>query len=176
MISAIPERRTLIPCFTNRFFSFLLILVVSTGSAATTNGYEQAVNKLLENPRPPIGIVFEVVSRDEAFLEKALPEISRLIKKLHQRFPDLDVVMVTHGREMFSLTKTSQQKNPKVKNRINSLLADDVTVHVCGTYAEWKGVDPSDFPESINVSAEGPAQIEDYVSLGYTLIKITRIE
>ncbi len=55
-------------------------------------------------------------------------------------------------------------------------LADDVTVHVCGTFAAWQGVDPSEFPESINVAAAGPTQIEDYVSLGYTHIKISRIE
>ena len=152
------------------------MLVTLTGYAATASGYELAVDKLLENAQAPIGVVFEVVSRDEHFLEKALPEVSRLTEKIRKRFPGLDIVLVTHGREMFFLTKSNQEKNPQVKRRINSLLADDVTVHVCGTFAAWQGVDPSEFPDSINVAAAGPTQIEDYVSLGYTHIKISRIE
>jgi len=162
--------------FTHRFFYLLVMLLVSIGHVTTAHGYEQAVDKVLAGSETPIGVVFEVVSSDQNFLEKALPEVSRLTKKIRQRFPGLDVVMVTHGREMFSLTKSSQQNNPQLKRRFDSLLADDVTVHVCGTYAAWQDVDPSEFPDTINVSAEGPAQIEDYVSLGYTLIKISRIE
>ncbi len=64
----------------------------------------------------------------------------------------------------------------QIKNRRDSPLADDVTVHVCGTFAACQGVDPSEFPDSINVAAAGPTQIEDYVSQGYTLVKISRIE
>jgi len=154
---------------------FVLVAFVSAEVTAA-GGYRQTVDRLLENSQTPIGVVFEVVSRDKHFLEKALPEVSRLTKKLHKRFPGLDIVLVTHGREMFSLTKSSQKKNPQVKNNIESLLTDDVTVHVCGTYAAWQDVEPSEFPDTINVAAAGPTQIKDYVSLGYTLVKISRIE
>jgi len=164
------------PAQVKAFLLLMFVLVLSSAYATTVSAYEQVVENLLEHAEAPIGVVFEVVSGDKRFLEKALPEVSRLTEKLHKRFPGLDVVLVTHGREMFSLTKSSLQKAPKIKNRIDSLLADDVTVHVCGTYAAWQGVDPSEFPDSINVAAAGPTQIEDYVSLGYTLVKITRIE
>jgi hypothetical protein len=47
-----------------------------------------------------------------------------------------------------------------------------VPVHVCGTYAGWRGLTEEDFPEHINVSASGPAQINDYKSVGYLPIVI----
>jgi len=173
---SIEKRARYLPVKIKKNLFLIFILVVSSAYTTTASAYEQVIDKLLSSSEAPVGVVFEVVSRDKRFLEEALPEVSRLTKKLHQRFPGLDVVLVTHGREMFSLTKSSQQKNPKIKSRIDSLLSDDVTVHVCGTYAAWQGVDPLEFPDSINVAAAGPTQIEDYMSLGYTLVKITRIE
>ena len=46
----------------------------------------------------------------------------------------------------------------------------DVDIHVCGTHAGWFDVLPEDFPDYVDVSATGPAQVNDYRALDYVLI------
>ncbi len=157
-------------------YSITVLLFGLLGVSNTVAGYKQTVEQILAGNEAPVGIVIEVVSGDENFLNQALPEVSRLSKQLRTRFPGLDVVLVSHGLEMFALTTSSLEQKPKTKKQIKSLLADDMTVHVCGTFASWQGVEESEFPDSINVSPAAPAQINDYVSLGYTQIKISRIK
>ena len=41
-----------------------------------------------------------------------------------------------------------------------------------GALHREKGVEPEDFSERVDVAAEGPAQINDYVKLGYIRIRI----
>lgn len=49
---------------------------------------------------------------------------------------------------------------------------DNVPLHVCGTHASWRNVGEDEFPDYVDVAAAGPATINDYIALGYTLIKI----
>jgi len=49
---------------------------------------------------------------------------------------------------------------------------NNIQLHVCGTYAAWNNVSEEEFPDYVDVTAAGPATINDYISLGYILIKI----
>ena len=116
--------------------------------------------------------MFEIVSGEEGLLEELLPTVYADIKRLRLRFPDISIAIVTHGTEQFDLKK-DRQKNSKAHSLVEKLVkSDEVDVHVCGTHAEWYGVMPEDFPDYVNVSAEGPAQINDYQELGYILIEL----
>ena len=48
----------------------------------------------------------------------------------------------------------------------------DIPVYVCGTYAGWRGLSDEDFPDYVNVAAAGPAQINDFVALGYSRVLV----
>jgi intracellular sulfur oxidation DsrE/DsrF family protein len=48
-----------------------------------------------------------------------------------------------------------------------------IPVHVCETYAGWRGVGAEAFPDYVNVAPAGPAQVNNYLSLGYVLVKIS---
>ena len=117
-------------------------------------------------------MVFEVINRDVLFLNWALPEVEKQSRRLHDKFPDLDIVVVSHGREMFALTSRNQSENPELKAQVDMLASQQIPVYVCGTYAERRGLSNDDFPENIRVAAEGPAQINDYIKLGYVHIVI----
>ena len=54
--------------------------------------------------------------------------------------------------------------------QVESLVADDVPVHVCETHAGWYGVSAEDFPDYVDVAPTGPGQIELYRELDYQLI------
>ena len=80
---------------------------------------------------------------------------------------------MTHGREQFALTQKKQASNQAEHQIVKSLTQDEhIPVHVCGTYAGWRGLHPEDFPAYVDVAAAGPAQINDYKSLGYLLLVI----
>ena len=133
----------------------------------------EQVEEILKLKDAPPGIVFEIVTGESNSLEWALPETKGYIKELRARFPELEVAIVTHGDEQFALKANNNKKYKKVHSLTQQLVQkDNIPLHVCGTYAGWKGVSEEDFPDYVDVAATGPATINDYISLGYILIKI----
>ena len=161
---------------TLRKFSLLVMFIISNLLFAPVTFAASAgsqVENIISLEQAPAGVVFEIVTGSANSLEWALPQTNKLIKKLRTRFPKIDVAIVTHGNEQFALTKSNNKKFKKVHSLTQQLSKDnDVQLHVCGTYAEWNDVRAEDFPDYVDVTAAGPATINDYVSLGYILIKI----
>jgi intracellular sulfur oxidation DsrE/DsrF family protein len=123
----------------------------------------------------PEGVVFEIVSGDSSALRWALPRTKQLIDKLRQRYPELPIAIVTHGQEQFALQKKNRDEFKQVHSLTESLVKNSgVSLHVCGTYAEWHGIEAEAFASYANVSPAGPAQINDYVALGYTKIVVDK--
>ena len=150
---------------------FLSNLFLSQASYASDPN--EQVEEILSLKEAPAGIVFEIVTGESNSLEWALPETKNYIKELRTRFPELEIAIVTHGNEQFALQKSKDKKYKKVHSLTKQLVTDDnVPLHVCGTYAGWKGVTEEEFPDYVDVAAAGPATINDYISLGYILIKI----
>lgn len=153
------------------FFTLILPGLLFTQVSLATDTNEQ-VEEILALKEAPAGIVFEIVTGEANSLEWALPETQGYIKELRARFPDIDIAIVTHGDEQFALKATNNKKYKKVHSLTQQLVQKDhVPLHVCGTYAGWKNVGEEEFPEYVNVAAAGPATINDYVALGYILIK-----
>lgn len=133
---------------------------------------ERAVTRILQQNEAPEGVVFEIVTADSAGLAWALPLTRTYIKRLRKQFPALPVAVVSHGQEQFALQIRHDDSQEAVHDQVQSLTDGDVPVYVCGTYAGWRGLSDEDFPDYVNVAAAGPAQINDYVSLGYTRVLI----
>ena len=128
---------------------------------------------LLKQNEAPEGVVFEIITADDNGLEWAMPRTRQYIRQLHEKFPQLAIAVVTHGREMFALQNRDIDANQHVHNQVQSLLQDEkVSLHACGTYAGWRGLTREDFPAYVDVTASGPATINDYVALGYVKVII----
>lgn len=127
---------------------------------------------LLDSRQPPAGVVFEVVEGDDDALQWAIPLVRDYVSRLRQRHPELEIAVVTHGAEQFALQSRRQQDYAEVHQGVQTLLGDRVPVHVCGTHAGWYGVSAEDFPDYVDVTAAGPAQINDYEALGWELIRL----
>jgi intracellular sulfur oxidation DsrE/DsrF family protein len=154
---------------------FVLILFSQLPlSAIAADSYLVSVQAIVDSTQAPEGVVFEIVSKDKQYLDWALPETEKLSRQLRTRFPALDIVIVTHGAEQFALTKTQLANNAPLNSTLTSLSNSNIEVHVCGTHAERKGVEAEDFSKLVDVAAEGPAQINDYIKLGYVRIRIVK--
>jgi intracellular sulfur oxidation DsrE/DsrF family protein len=148
----------------------LLILIFAT---ITPPALADEIDDILAGDTAPAGIVFEVVSDEEDLLKDVLPAIGNDIKRLRKRFPELDIAIVTHGDEQFALTTDHREKDPKLHAIAQTLVDDEqVSMHVCATYAAWNGVSVEEFAEFVDVSATGPAQINDYRALDYIVIML----
>lgn len=129
------------------------------------------VDRLLTLDEPPTGVVFEIVGDDDDALKWALYRVRQLSAQIHARFPDLPIAVVSHGAEQFALL-ASQSNGPLAPIHVEAqgLRKDGIDLHVCGAHAGWYGYLPEHFPDYVDVSASGPAQINDYRNIGYEVI------
>ncbi|MFO8025288.1 hypothetical protein [Thiohalophilus sp.] len=152
-----------------RYRLFIAILLLPTVLLADS---QRAITQILQQNEPPVGIVFEIVTADSEGLNWALPLTRSYIEQLRKQFPALPLAVVTHGQEQFALQNGKRDEQPALHRQVRSLTGGNIPVYVCGTYAGWRSLSDEDFPDYVNVAAAGPAQINDYVSLGYTRILI----
>lgn len=150
------------------WFPFLTSLAV-VGIAQANDDVE----RLILSGEQLVGVVFEIVEGEDDALEWALPQVGRLSKRLRERFPGLDVAVVTHGSEQFGLL-SSRKDGPLSSIHTDAIELSErgVSLHVCGAHAGWYGHDATDFPSYVDVSASGPAQLNDYANLGYEVVRL----
>lgn len=154
---------------------FPLVLVVSFLVSTVAHAADHpTITKLLAQGQPPPGVVFEIVTGDPQALRWAVPQVADYAKRLRERFPKLEIAVVTHGQEMFALQKDKRSAAPEVHAGIEQLSkAQGIPVHVCETYAGWRGIGAEAFPAYVNVAPAGPTQVNNYMALGYVLVKIS---
>lgn len=153
-------------------WTIALLLCLSASTVAVAD--QKAVSALLARDEAPAGVVFEVIAGADG-LRWAIPQIERYSTQLRQRFTNLPIAVVTHGREQFALQASEEAEYAEVHAKVRSLVAEqDIPVHVCETHASWRGVSPEDFPDYVDVTPAGPAQINDYQALGYELVVVER--
>lgn len=143
-----------------------------TMSAIAAESSDAAVKRLTAQTKPPPGVVFEIVSANEADLDRAIPLVSRHARALRKRFPKLPIAVVTHGREMFALQTDRRAERQAAHSGVEALTKDDIPVHVCETYAGMRGISAEAFPSYVDVAPSGPSQIKSYLELGYVLIRV----
>lgn len=145
------------------FAALLLIIAIPTQAAS--------VKEVLSLEEAPPGVVFEILAPNEKSWQRIQPELLSAIEALRNKFTDLDIAVVSHGNEQFALLTKNQSQYAGLHQGVLDLGSQGVDVHVCGTYASWRDIKPEEFPDYVNVSASGPAQINDYKALGYLLVE-----
>lgn len=147
-------------------------LLLITLSLLPATAQAASLDEILLMKEPPTGVVIEVIEPGAEALRQKMLQISDATRKIRQVFPELPIAVVSHGAEQFSLTSKNIKKHKSLESNVKQLVSDDVDVHVCGTHASWYGVEPEDYPDYIDVSATGPAQINDYVNTGYVMLDL----
>lgn len=150
----------------------MLFLLLPAGAAIAETA---TLDEILFGTTAPAGVVFEVVDRDARALEWALPWVNQAAERLRQRFPGVPLALVSHGQEMFALQNELKERNAALHEQVQRLQRDqDMPVHVCETYAGWKGLSPEDFPSYVDVAASGPSQIRNYGALDYVRLVVPK--
>jgi intracellular sulfur oxidation DsrE/DsrF family protein len=136
---------------------------------------ENEVDAILQRSEPPPGVVFEIEQAEENALDWAMPKVNRSVEKLRERFPRLDIAVVSHGQEMLALQSNRREHDQKAHDLAQRLTKQQgVPVYVCETFAAAKQLTAEAFPEYVKTASSGQARIDDYVALGYVLVKVTK--
>lgn len=152
-----------------------LLWLLTWGVAGAAAASPLTLEQLLARPTAPAGVVFEIIDRDPQALEYGLQWVKRAAEKLEERFPGVPMALVSHGQEMFALQEKDKERNAALHEQVQSLKRDKgIPVHVCETYAGWKGVAPEAFPSYVDVAPSGPSQINNYIALDYQRLVVPR--
>ena len=144
----------------------LLPLCVLFSGAASA----KTVKEILALEEAPPGVVFEILAPNPQQWQRIQPRLMGAIDSLRSAFPDLDIAVVSHGNEQFALTTENESKFPLLHQGVRDLGESGVDLHVCETFASWSNVTAEAFPDYVDVAPSGPAQINNYVAMGYLLV------
>lgn len=154
---------------TSRLAGLCLALLFSSGLFGADYRHPE-VDRLLAAGQKPDGVVFELMAWEDNTWDWASPMIESFTNQLRQKYPAIDIALVSHGAELFDLALSQNNaEQPSIKI-LQSLSDKNVQVHVCGTYASFKGMGVDDFLPFVDVVPSGPAQLEDYIKLGFVHI------
>ncbi|WP_428086941.1 DsrE family protein [Candidatus Thioglobus sp.] len=132
------------------------------------------IDRLIAQNSEPEGIVFELVAYDRHAWSWAAPKISQLSAQLKAKYPKVDIAIISHGNEQFQLSVKNAKKNQHSTALLSKLVKDGVDIYVCGVNSLWNNVPENSYIEEVSVATSGPAKINDYINLGYTLIKLNK--
>ena len=157
-----------------RFKQIVLFVALCLSHQFLMAAQHTGIEKILASDDRPDGIVFELLSWDENTWTWAAPLLNNYRNRLLQKFPGLDIAVVSHGGEQFQLTKELALEQPEAIATLTDLSNAGVNIHVCGVHSSWKNISQDNYIDIVDVSPSGPAQINDYINLGYTKILLKK--
>ena len=134
--------------------------------------HNSQLEQLLTAAQAPDGVVFEIMAWKDHSWDWAAPMLRSYVDQLQRKYPGLDIAVVSHGAELFDLTRNAGLQDTPALRQLASLSDEGVDFHVCGEYAKWKRLGQPDFLEFVDVSESGSAQLADYIKLGFKPVKL----
>jgi len=157
----------------SRLVGLCLALLISSGLFAADYRHKE-VDRLLASGQKPDGVAFELMAWEDNTWDWASPMIESLTGQLRQKYPTIDIALVSHGAELFDLALSQNNAEVPSIKILESLSDKNIAVHVCGNYASFKGMGVDDFLPFVDVVPSGPAQLEDYIKLGFEHIVLEK--
>lgn len=147
--------------------ALLLLLSPRAGPAEPV-----VLEKLLTAQQRPEGVVFEIIAWQDHTWDWAAPRLRAYVDRLRARFPGLEMALISHGAELFDLTRQAASQQQPAIDELARLDAEGLDIHVCGEYAAWKRLGQKDFLDFVDVAASGSAQLADYLELGFAHVRL----
>ncbi len=156
----------------NKLMRSLLVVVMYAISQHSIAANDE-LGSIYARQHAPTGVVFEIVDWDDDYLQRAIPWVNQQIISLREKFPGLEIAVVSHGSEQFALLKDSDAAYPEIHSNVQRLISDhEITLELCLGHANMQGFNQDDFPEYVDIEASGPSQIAAYESLGYEKVVV----
>lgn len=158
--------------------TFLLFLPnIAQSEITPPDSVHPDVAALIQAGEAPEGVVFDIETLDKNALNELTAFVVKQVELVKDKYPDVDVAIVSHGTEEYALQQSAQKEYAPIHDMFNQLVSTkEVSVHVCGAVAGLKGLSQEDFPDFVSYSESGMAQINDYKALDYVVIVIKQLD
>jgi intracellular sulfur oxidation DsrE/DsrF family protein len=151
----------------------LMMLTISYSLANAQENYSHpGIDYLIKANVEPVGVVFELIEWGDNTWQWAAPMIRDLKAQLQDKYPKIEIAIVSHGGEQFQLTRKKAKEQPRAISLLKNIVEDGTNLYVCGTHSSWKNIPETDYIDIVNVAVSGPAKINDYINLGYVPIQL----
>lgn len=84
----------------------------------------------------------------------------------------MSIAVVSHGDEIYSLM-LSNKSAIEIQDSVQKfIITYDISFHLCGAFIQMNNLDESDFSNYFDIVPFGPAQVRDYIDIGYRAIGV----
>jgi intracellular sulfur oxidation DsrE/DsrF family protein len=153
----------------------IFCLLLSYLSSVSAQNYQNPrVDALIEANQLPDGVVFEILSWEDNSWEWASPMLRQLTDQLHEKYPGIDIALISQGVELFDLARREGKQDLPAIRQLAQLSSEGMDIHICGNYAKYKRLGVGDFLDFVDVTDSGSAQLANYIELGFEHVVIER--
>ena len=147
-------------------------LLLSSAQLQAEDSQNAALQQLLLERQAPDGVVFEIMAWEDRTWDWAAPLLRRYVDQLREKYPGLDIVLISQGAELFDLARRAGLQETPALRQLAALGEEGVNIYINGDYAKWKRLGKKDFVDFVDVAESGSALLEDYIELGFVPIKL----
>lgn len=147
-------------------------LLLSNAQLQAADFQNAALQQLLLARQAPDGVVFEITAWKDNSWDWAAPLLRRYVDQLREKYPGLDIVLISQGAELFDLARRAKLQETPALRQLARLSEEGVSIYISGDYAKWKRLGEKDFVDFVDVAESGGALLEDYIELGFEPIKL----
>ncbi len=132
------------------------------------------IQQLIRAPIKPQGLVLDVESNNPEFWIKNSNYVIAQIEAVRKKIPTIDIVVLSHGRELTSLVESQVAQTPELKLTFNQLNHFGVNLSVCSVTSKWQNINTKLYPEFISITDSAPAERNHYKQLGYDVVYLDK--
>ena len=147
-------------------------LLLSSAQLQAEDFQNNALQRLLLSQQVPDGVVFEIMAWEDNSWDRAAPLLRRYVEQLREKYPGLDIVLISQGAELFDLTRRAVLQETPALRQLAALSEEGVNIYISGDYAKWKRLGEKDFVDFVEVAESGSALLNDYIELGFVPVKL----
>jgi intracellular sulfur oxidation DsrE/DsrF family protein len=147
-------------------------LLLSSAQLQAEDFQNAALQQLLQARQAPDGVVFEIMAWEYNSWDWAAPLLRRYVDQLREKYPGLDIVLISQGAELFDLARRAALQETPALRQLAALSAEGVHIYISGDYARWKRLGEKDFVDFVDLAESGSALLDDYIELGFVPIKL----
>jgi len=93
-------------------------LLLSSAQLQAEDFRNAALQQLLLAPQAPDGVVFEIMAWEDGTWDWTAPRLRRYVDQLREKYPGLDIVLISQGAELFDLARRAGlQETPALRCR-----------------------------------------------------------
>jgi len=149
-------------------------LLLSSAQLQAEDTPSTTLQHLLQARQAPDGVVFEITAWEDNSWDWAAPLLRRYVDQLREKYPGIDIVLISQGAELFDLARRAELQDTPALQQLARLSKEGIDIYISGDYARWKRLGEKDFVDFVEIAESSAALLDDYIELGFVPVRLER--